>query len=204
MCCCPGAKLIYIADIIKSSEFYGQFDLGNSTKPTKIIGNDISGDRLGICRNLVGKSGNSDIIELTNQDAVTFEWKSDSFFDRVLVDVECTHDGSFKHIVKFLGGSKYTKKIKKARNFIGPEKKISNNEMKRRLQQKLRNGKFKELSSKYFSAYEKKNEWTKQDFISRVLDGKKLKILGHLQEEILYRGFSLVKENGILVYSTCS
>jgi 16S rRNA C967 or C1407 C5-methylase (RsmB/RsmF family) len=194
LCCCPGAKLIYIADIIKSSQ---NFALGQGSK---IVGNDISVDRLGICRNLVGKSGNNDIIELSNQDAVNFEWKNDSFFDRVLVDVECTHDGSFKHIVKFLGGSKNTKKIKKP----GPEKKISNNEKKRRLWQKVRNEKTKELGSKYFSAYEKKNEWTKEDFKSRVLDGKKLEVLGHLQEEILYRGFCLVKEDGILVYSTCS
>lgn len=53
-------------------------------------------------------------------------------FDKVLVDVECSHDGSFKHVLKFLIPKKdYKVKKKPVQNI-----KISNKERKRREKQK--------------------------------------------------------------------
>ena len=209
MCCCPGAKLLYIADIVskklRSPEF---LDL---EKESLVVGNDINGERLHICKALVKKSEFESLIKISNQDAVIFDYKEQEEsiqFDKVLVDVECTHDGSFKHMVKFIkpGNDHYTKKIKKEKHVDPkkPESKISNNERKRRLNQQILHQKHKELTKKYFSDYDKKNEWTKEDFETRVLDKKKLELLGKLQQDVLFRGFEILKENGTIVYSTCS
>lgn len=207
MCCCPGAKQVYIADIVKSK--IGENDT------SRIFGNDINAERLKVCKALVTKSGHQDVVFLTNQDAAIYQPAPNStdgqdlLFDKILVDVECTHDGSFKHMTKFLGLNNHTKKIKKPESKdLNPKKpaleKISNKEKKRRQKQKAEQLKQKELTNKYFSSYTKKNNWSKEDFEERVQDEKKQTLLEKLQEDILWRGWQLLKPGGTLVYSTCS
>ncbi len=50
----------------------------------------------------------------------------------------------------------------------------------------------------------KPNEWGLDDFKERFLDQKKLENILILQEKLLRNGFRILKNNGILVYSTCS
>ena len=71
-------------------------------------------------------------------------------YDRVLVDAECTHDGSFKHLLK----------------------------------QQKRDG---------FHSYAK--EYLNHNRVAALLE---------TQMKLLQNGFKLVKESGVLVYSTCS
>ena len=49
-----------------------------------------------------------DRIQLINSDGTTFSDQDP--FDKVLVDAECTHDGSIKHILKFIERKNFDKK----------------------------------------------------------------------------------------------
>ncbi len=51
-------------------------------------------------KNLVKKYKLDHKIQVKVEDAVTFD--SEVKYDRVLIDAECTHGGSIKHIKKFL------------------------------------------------------------------------------------------------------
>lgn len=51
-------------------------------------------------KNLVKKYKLDHKIQVKVEDAVTFDSKVK--YDRVLIDAECTHEGSIKHIKKFL------------------------------------------------------------------------------------------------------
>lgn len=75
-------KLSYIADLLG--------------KDGKVVGVDISQNRLNIARSLVEKYGVSDKVEFVLGDGTTYECKE--LFDKVLVDAECTHEGSLKHL----------------------------------------------------------------------------------------------------------
>lgn len=119
LCCCPGAKLCYIADLA-------------GTGQKNIIGVDINQNRLNVCKNIISKYKLDDSVELVCADGV--EYANGQLFDRVLVDAECTHDGSFKHLLKYLkhmpqskeesGGDKDQKDEK-------PQQKMSNRKLKR-------------------------------------------------------------------------
>lgn len=141
LCCSPGAKLCFIADLLKlypqpppsstspkpppspSIVFpppptpLSSIPLPSVTHPLSsppptfiqspppsflpsagLVGVDINENRLNICRNLLKKYGHSD-VELFLDDGVFFNKRSK--FDKVLVDAECTHDGSIKHFKKF-------------------------------------------------------------------------------------------------------
>ena len=50
--------------------------------------------------------------------------------DKVLVDVECSHDGSLKHMLKY-----FTENSEKTKKSVKVEKPISNREKKRRAKQ---------------------------------------------------------------------
>lgn len=84
LCCAPGVKLIYIADRMKGEG--------------KVIGVDINQQRLNVCRNMIAKYTPPTEIELIQADGTVF---SSELFDRILVDAECTHEGSIKHLEKF-------------------------------------------------------------------------------------------------------
>lgn len=130
LCCAPGTKTVYIADII------GVSGTGHVT------GVDISAKRMSVCRSLVSRLGVSRarlyVADGTtfNVPAPTLEWtkldpsvakaassplavrppkpfhanglflsnyswpEPDSLYSRVLVDAECTTDGSFAHLRK--------------------------------------------------------------------------------------------------------
>lgn len=175
ICCAPGGKLVYIADLI------GQSGTGTVT------GVDINKTRLSICKSLIRKYKHNR-VRLFCHDGTTFnirppnrignvilEESNDNFsinrqkikpfhasrlirnddqsgrqlYDKVIVDAECTHDGSIAHIEKYL-----------------------------------------------------KNNW--ENFDTQFLDTKRLEGLQDLQRCLLKNGFSLLKAGGILVYSTCS
>ncbi|KAL4434559.1 hypothetical protein ABPG74_007343 [Tetrahymena malaccensis] len=90
LCCCPGMKLCNIADIIGTEG--------------KAFGVDINETRLNTCRSIVKKYKLDHIIKLELADGTTYD--KESQFDRVLVDAECTHDGSLKHLAKFIKNQK--------------------------------------------------------------------------------------------------
>jgi hypothetical protein len=74
----------------------------------------------------------------------------------VLVDAECTHEGSLKHLKKFLNSS--------AKKELPGQK----------LSRKARKQFVKNNSNPYTSEINTRNEWTKDDFEERFLDKKKL------------------------------
>ena len=69
-----------------------------------ILGNDLSEHRLNIAKSLKQKyHPKRENIKFLNKDAC--ELKSEDFgisLDKALVDVECSHDGSFKHVLKYI------------------------------------------------------------------------------------------------------
>ena len=151
MCCAPGAKLLFMKDIIDSQKSSGM-----------LIGNDISLQRLKITKNMLKKYNLDKKMYLVNGDArdihLDFNLKNltkteddliytqnekpcksnkNIIFDKVLVDVECSHDGSFKHILKYLNTK--SEKNKKKNKSIKPIV-LSNREQKRRMLQKSQSG----------------------------------------------------------------
>ena len=124
-----------------------------------VIGNDISLPRLQITKNLIKKYQKSPNIYLINEDARKLPEKielsmlekskydriyriSDTpgknqfiKFDKVLVDVECSHDGSLKHMLKYFIPPNLTQKSKKTSK-NQPIVILSNKEKKRRARQK--------------------------------------------------------------------
>ena len=143
ICCAPGAKLMYIADKmhaeLKASEGSledtpGEKGIGH------VIGNDVSKHRLATAGNLIGKYNLSSCIRLMNKDARLVDAADvPCGLDKILVDVECTHDGSLKHIMKFIAREETVPKPPGS----GPHKKISKKEQKRRDKQKLASNKSK-------------------------------------------------------------
>ncbi len=119
ICCAPGAKLLYIAE--KLSQF----------KNFQIYGNDISLHRLNTCRSLLNKYRKQDRVVLINQDATKLQLDLEEKPNKILVDVECSHDGSFKHILKYIEPKSLKKK-----KILKINQKISNREKKRREKQK--------------------------------------------------------------------
>ena len=142
-------------------------------------------------------------------------------YDKILVDAECTHDGSIKHLFKFCQVKKETKnetettenKEKKAEEakieesketekqeeIPNEEKKISNKERKRRERQKREH--LENLERKKMKI---NNEWTPESFEDRVLNEEKIGNITTLQKNLVKNAFSLLKSGGILLYSTCS
>ena len=137
------------------NDFFSDLTLGI------VIGNDISLPRLKITKNLINKYQKRAGIYLLNEDARAlpqnfflnaFEATVDEHIysyrrstekttgdeacplpiDKVLVDVECSHDGSLKHMLKYFA-PKNQKKKKKSRQ--EPLFTISNREKKRRAKQ---------------------------------------------------------------------
>ena len=233
LCCCPGAKLLFIGDLMmnfcKNSEICENLQ-------GRLIGVDINRNRLKTCGNLCRKYG-LEWIELKEADGT--EYQSEEQFDKVLVDAECTHDGSIKHLKKYLKEFQKKPKIHEKNQEIKGEipeenigeigeikgeieeikgeileeikgkniEKIAENAVFLSNKERKRRVKQKELSrnsNKYISDKTKKNEWTMEDFKERVLDKKKLEELTDLQMKLLKNGFRLLKTNGVLIYSTCS
>lgn len=90
MCCAPGAKLAMICDRIGRRGVVVGLDV--SEQRLRVVTNQIV-DKYGLCRG----SNNLDLtIECT--DATLY---SGRLFSRVLVDAECSHDGSIKHVLKY-------------------------------------------------------------------------------------------------------
>jgi 16S rRNA C967 or C1407 C5-methylase (RsmB/RsmF family) len=84
LCCAPGNKSMLMAD---------------SHDGVSITGVEISVNRANIMKNLVKKYGLEQQIKIVTEDGLKYD--SSESFDRVLVDAECTHEGSLKHIHKF-------------------------------------------------------------------------------------------------------
>jgi 16S rRNA C967 or C1407 C5-methylase (RsmB/RsmF family) len=193
LCCCPGAKLLFIGDMMESFK----------VKITgSLTGVDINSKRLNICESLCKKYC-LDWIKLKVCDGVAY--KGENLYDKVLVDAECTHDGSLKHLKKYLPEFNIKHKIKieedeKEDSKEKEETMLSNKEKKRRKKQE----ELKKNDNKYISDKNKKNEWTMEDFKERVLDKKKLQEITNLQMNLLRNAFHLVKPGGTIIYSTCS
>lgn len=174
LCCAPGAKLCYSAD---------KMEINQSNSKGSLTGVDISKDRLNICRNLLKKYGYSEKVKVVQADGTSY--KSEIQYDKILLDAECTHDGSLKHILKYMNS------ISLSEESIGEKRKSEVLDIK-------------EEGKKYFSERNKKNTWSLEDFEERFLDPLKLKSIVDLQRSLLQNAFSLLKEGGYLIYSTCS
>lgn len=83
LCCAPGVKLLYAAERLAGTG--------------GITGVDVSETRLQTCRSLLQKYAYE--AELFQADGRSFE--GGKLYDKVLVDAECTHEGSLKHLQKF-------------------------------------------------------------------------------------------------------
>lgn len=190
LCCSPGSKLCFTADLMKEKE-NGVFE-----KEGSLTGVDINEKRLQICRSILDKYGHKD-VKLFNADGIYFNQFPEgiNLYDKVLVDAECTHDGSIKHFRKFFEEKKYEKQKENKNQFV-----ISNKELKRRAKNKITN----KEENPYMTKYDKKNEWNMKDFEERFLDTKKLIEITKLQAGLLRNAFKLVKPSGIVIYSTCS
>lgn len=167
ICCAPGTKLCCIADICS------------------VTGVDCSHQRLTVARSQVkrcqvhesvkglwladGQTWNGDGDEILSEGLTRGDRKQTrrkrqktagggppDLYDRVIVDAECSHDGSLKHI----------------RKFFDNRGRVSN-----------------------LQALEEHMPW---------LSAQKRRELAQLQYNLLKRGFELLKEDGVLVYSTCS
>lgn len=107
MCCAPGAKYCFIADMLK---YHRKQDY-------QLFGVDVSKNRLNICRNLAKKYGHVDQHEQNIKYELILgdsrEYTNDEQFDKVLVDVECTHEGSIKHLIKWVNKWNENKKQNK-------------------------------------------------------------------------------------------
>ncbi|KAM3135228.1 hypothetical protein pb186bvf_012693 [Paramecium bursaria] len=176
ICCAPGAKLMFMADLLK--QFNNQDQIQR-----KAYGVDISQNRLQITQQLINKYNLNDQIQVFQDDGTTF--KQDFLFDKVLVDAECTHEGSIKHLKKYISNNLQNKKQKKAN-------KSSQKQLK------------KNHTNHYISEFTKPNNWDEQDFIERFLDQNKLNSITNLQYKLLENGFNNLRNGGMLVYSTCS
>jgi 16S rRNA C967 or C1407 C5-methylase (RsmB/RsmF family) len=67
-----------------------------------LVGVDIAAHRVNTCRNILRKYGIDGFARVFQQDGREFtDQQEEEGFDRVLVDAECTHDGSIKHLLKF-------------------------------------------------------------------------------------------------------
>jgi len=91
------------------------------------------------------KSENNHIFEIKNVDK-EINAEHHIQIDKILVDVECSHDGSLKHMLKYLQSSKPKNKKKKLKN--EPIMIISNREKKRRAKQAQMNSKSKKIISR--------------------------------------------------------
>ena len=87
LCCAPGVKLLYAAERLHGTG--------------SLTGVDISAPRLNTCRSLLGKYQFA--ARLFEADGRSFDTaaESGSLYDKVMVDAECTHEGSVKHLEKF-------------------------------------------------------------------------------------------------------
>ena len=84
LCSAPGNKSMYACDL---------------QPKLKVTGVEINPVRANVMKSLISKYGLEDRIKVVVEDGTKFE--SEEFFDRVLVDAECTHEGSVKHLKKF-------------------------------------------------------------------------------------------------------
>lgn len=87
LCCAPGMKLLFAAEMLQGRG--------------SVTGVDISAERLRTCSSLLRKYAFN--ARLFEADGKTFETLSDtgSLYSKVMVDAECTHEGSVKHLEKF-------------------------------------------------------------------------------------------------------
>lgn len=120
--------------------------------------------------------------------------------DKVLVDVECSHDGSFKHILKYFGGHP----SRRQKSGKGEVRVLSNREKKRRAKQAQNSTKKLKSKSRFHKVNQKENNWTVEDFKQRVMDKERLSTICDLQRDILLKAVQVVRRGGVVVYSTCS
>lgn len=187
LCCAPGAKLLFAAELLDNSRILLP-GTANDTPKGSVTGVDIASHRAAICRSLVKKYGGLDkaFVRIYVEDGTEFDirapqtgwWDPKSpirasstknkkpwfatrligsdyacsgneLYDRVLVDAECTHDGSLVHVNKY-----------------------------------------------------EKFGWEHLD--TKVVGNNRPTSIPVLQSKLLENGWRLLKPGGILVYSTCS
>ncbi|KAJ2670445.1 hypothetical protein GGH99_006257 [Coemansia sp. RSA 1285] len=106
LCCAPGAKLLFLAEMLHND----RCNTGESDNIARgsVTGIDISAHRAATCRSL-----SNDMTWRKQRQAEGRPWFAGKqlgsayaccgieLYDRVLVDAECTHDGSLAHVYKY-------------------------------------------------------------------------------------------------------
>lgn len=185
LCCAPGAKLAYMCKILEDNQVTIGDAISHNLRRMRmgtVTGVDIAEHRLCTCRALIKKyrlqnarlflidgtqfshgapeTQNSSIKRTVKPFHESKLLRSHAFktelYDRVLVDAECTHDGSISHLLK------------------------------------------------YVNEQSADGLWNWEKFCASGLDPERLANLRDLQRNLLQNGYSMLKPDGILVYSTCS
>ncbi len=77
----------------------------------RLTGVDINENRINICKSITNKYNHKSdinrIYDIICCDGRSF--KSNFEFDRVIVDAECTHEGSIKHLIKWFSDKNHVK-----------------------------------------------------------------------------------------------
>ena len=201
LCCAPGMKLLYISQLMSEdtrniqlnnnkalyliNKLINVFDISHIGSVTGV---DISPSRLNVCKKLI-RNERCNNVRIYQHDGKTFDTMVDDTFvyhnkinntihgslfnkkmkkkyskrntlnnpisskclyDKILIDSQCSHDGSIKHILK----------------------------------------------------YKHQFGWNK--FMENVLNEDNVNNIIQLQKELILNGFRLLKDNGIMIYSTCS
>lgn len=132
-------------------------------------------------------------VPTTDKDSAEFQR-----YDKVIVDAECTHDGSIMHVLKYcLNGNL----------FGGVDNDDNNNEEGDGDEEDVVEGEDNDNdneTAKTQKGQRSKKQWTWSEFEQSFLGQDRLNNLESLQKRLLMNGYSLLKPGGILVYSTCS
>ncbi|EDO05774.1 NOL1/NOP2/sun family protein [Babesia bovis T2Bo] len=100
MCCAPGGKLLGTVSALRN--------LNNGETKWKIIGLDTIKRRLDVCASFLKKESVPNTVSVhlqqcRGQDFVEFDGESMiGRFDRILIDAECTHEGSLRSVLRTL------------------------------------------------------------------------------------------------------
>eukprot|EP00300_Choanocystis_sp_HF-7_P019615 c20391_g1_i1.p1 GENE.c20391_g1_i1~~c20391_g1_i1.p1 ORF type:complete len:479 (+),score=101.04 c20391_g1_i1:23-1459(+) len=127
-------------------------------------------------------------------------------YDRVLVDAECTHDGSAKHLQRIFGGDEITNTPDADNNSNNPDNGaiLEHEQQQQSVNDADDGGRSARSSGGGVSGPVCAWKAKSKSASAGLLDKNKVDELVNLQKRLLVHGYEMTKHNGIVVYSTCS
>eukprot|EP01084_Bolivina_argentea_P000747 1366_1 len=198
LCCAPGTKLIYIAELMNN--------IGTVT------GVDISESRLNIAKKLIREHRITN-VRIFCSDGTLFKERPDMSmgFKTNEIHSSCWNKKMFKKKRRKL---RKQEKKQRHKNIEKCENENDCEQMELPLRHKNINGNklydkvlvdaqcTHDGSIRHLKKY--RDEWGWDKLMKNVLNEKNIVESIQLQKRLIVNGFNLLKENGILVYSTCS